>query len=250
MPLIFAGTGNRLILFAHVPKAGGTSVETYLEARFGGLMFRDHSWANTDLGRRSLVASPQHLDGPDLDRLFPAGAINFSFAVVRDPVARAVSEYKYQNWPHNIRSPWRRRFAKFGFSVWLAMALAAARRDPLFLDNHMRPQVEMLPREVEVFRLEDGFAALIARLDTVTGTTAPDLEIGHELRGPGPDRTARPSRQDLALIVAAFSEDFARFGYAVPDLAAAPDDGLSFARHALGRALAPLAAWMYRTGRM
>lgn len=248
MPLVRAG--ERLIFFAHVPKAGGTSLEAYLAARFGALMFRDHSWANTDLHRRSLVSSPQHVIGADVDRMFPEGTLAWVFAVTRDPVARAVSEYKYQSWRHNIRSPWRRRFTRFGFSVWIAMALAGARRDPLFLDNHMRPQVDMLPRGAELFRLEDGFDALIARLDAATGTRAPELEVGHEVRGPGPLRPAHPSRQDLALIAAAFTEDYSRLGYSFPDLGAAASDPFAPLRHALGRLLAPLAVWMYRTGRM
>lgn len=248
MPLILAG--DRLILFAHVPKAGGSSVETYLQARFGKLMLRDQSWLNVKSGRHSLTASPQHLDGSDLARMFPEETVALKFAVVREPTARIISEFKYQSWPKHVRAVRRKRFAQLGFSVWLAMALAAARRYPVFLDNHLRPQTGMIPPGTEIFRLEDGFADLIARLDAVTETEAPDLEVGHELRGPGPARPLRPSRQDLALIVAAYAEDFDRLGYDRPDLTPAPHDPLAWARHTFGRMLAPVAVWLYRTGWM
>ena len=130
------------------------------------------------------------------------------------------------------------------------MALRAARRDPAFLDNHLRPQVEMMPKGAEAFRLEDGFDGLIARIDAVTGMTAPELEVGHEVRGPGSKRPVQPSRQDLALIASTFAVDFERFGYALPDLAAARSDPLAWARHGVGRLLSPLARWLYRAGLM
>jgi len=248
MPLILAG--DRLLLFAHVPKAGGTSFEGYLEARFGALMLRDHFWANRRLRRRSLVVSPQHIDGADLERMFPPETLALSFAITREPVARVLSEFKYQGWPHNIRTPFRKVLARLGFSVWLGMALAAARKSPGFFDNHLRPQVEMIPEGAEIFRLEDGFDALIARIDAVTGTTAPDLEVGHEVRGPGPRRPVQPSRQDLALIARAFGADFERLGYDLPDLSEAPSDPFAWARHGAGRLLSPLARGLYRAGLM
>lgn len=251
MPLIFAG--DRLILFAHVPKTGGTSLERYFQARFGpdAVAFLDHSWRGEGLARRSLASSPQHILGEDLRRLLPDSRLHWRFAVVRDPAARAVSEYLYQFRPEiPLRSPWRRRLARLGFPIWLAMALRAARRDPLFLDNHLRPQVDLVPEGCEVFRLEDGLEAVIARLDCLLGETAPELHLGRELRG----ETTRPapslSRQDLALIAAAYASDYVRFGYAPPDLAAAPSDPFAWARHAFGRLLAPFAVQMYRRGRM
>lgn len=246
MPLILAG--HQLILFVHVPKAGGSSIETYLQTRFGKLMLRDQSWLNARLGRCSLAASPQHIDGSDLKRLFPDETLALSFAVVREPVARLISEFKYQIWPKHRRAIRRKRFAQLGFSIWLAMALTVARRHPIFLDNHLRPQTEMVPPGAEVFCLEDGFDALVARIDEVTGTRAADLGVGHELRGQPLKLPVRPSRQDLALITSVYAEDFERFGYTPPDLSAAPSDPLAWARHALGRALAPLAWWLYRTG--
>ncbi len=248
MPLVFCG--ERRIFFAHVPKTGGTSFEAYLKARFGRLAFHDHGWENGALHRRSLVSSPQHVVGEDVDRLLPPDSLTLVLGLVRDPASRAISEYKYQFWTHNIPSPWRRRFARLGFSTWLAMALAAARRDPLFLDNHLRPQVEMLPRNAEIFPLEGGFAPLIARIDDTLGERAPHLSVGHDVRGPTPPRPVRPSRQDLELIAAFYREDYDRFGYLAPDLDEVPSDSSAFARHAIGRALAPLAVRFYRAGRM
>jgi hypothetical protein len=42
MPYVTAA--GKLIYFAHVPKAGGSSVENYLAARFGPLAMLDRNW--------------------------------------------------------------------------------------------------------------------------------------------------------------------------------------------------------------
>src|SRR6056297_3622976 len=116
MPLVSAG--GRRLFFAHVPKTGGSSLEDYLAERFGPLAWLDRYWELRwkDGGCREagLRVSPQHLAAEDALRLLP-GPSDWSFALVRDPVARIVSEYRFQ-----ARAPGRRRrLAELGFSSWL-----------------------------------------------------------------------------------------------------------------------------------
>ena len=58
---------QQLIYFAHVPKCAGTSVEAYLQRRFGALAFRDQ-FHYRDPGPRWTVTSPQHVTAADLER--------------------------------------------------------------------------------------------------------------------------------------------------------------------------------------
>lgn len=100
-------------------------------------------------------------------------------------------------------------------TVWLRIMIAAAKYDPRVYENHIRPQVDLQPKETEVFRLEDGLEAVIPRLDAVVGDSAPDLTIGHLLK-----RKAEPisiSREDARLIADYYSSDYERFGYLRPN---------------------------------
>ncbi|MBW2244756.1 MAG: sulfotransferase family 2 domain-containing protein [Deltaproteobacteria bacterium] len=238
--------GGRLIYFAHVPKAAGTSVERYLEARFGPLALRDGGWAEAwsrgGAPGASLRNSPQHVTADDASRLMPR-APDWCFAVVRDPVARVVSEFRMHRRSRRRRSG----LTRAGFSPWLSLVLAAARRDPTVFDNHMRPQTDLVPAEAEVFRLEDGLAPLIDRIDAVTGTTAPGLEIGHHLAARD-DPQPEPCKGDLRRIAAAFAQDYERFGYPEP----APGEGNTCALATLAAsaapALAPSVVRRYRQG--
>lgn len=244
MPLF--STQRGLVYFVHVPRTGGSNLEDYLGSRFGPLSLLDRDWmrAWTAGGCRSdsLRSSPQHLTAADAGRLLPRGTV-CSLAVVRDPLARIVSEFRFQN----RRGLRRRRLTEFGFSTWLPIVLEAARRDPRVFDNHIRPQCDMVPADADVFRLEAGLGALVARIDELAGSTAPDIPIGSDepgsFRGP-----VVPSRAALKLIAEFYADDYARFGYALPDAAGASHDRLAPARRIVGKAVAAAAIGMYFRG--
>ncbi|SET42167.1 sulfotransferase family 2 domain-containing protein [Oceanicella actignis] len=216
---------GRVIFFAHVPKAGGSSVEDHMAARFGPLGLLDRGWMQGWIDGRwrdgGLAVSPQHLAAADLRGLLPRTP-DAAFAVVRDPVARIVSEYRFQ--ARASRPLSRPRLARLGFDVWLRATLAAARRDPRVFDNHIRPQSDIVPEGARVFRLEDGLDAVAEWLDQVAGPPpqgqTPGGRIGHALRSTG--APIRPGRAELALIARFYARDYARFGYPPPDLDAAP----------------------------
>jgi len=225
MPLIVAH-GKRLF-FAHVPKVGGSSVSDYLNRRFDGPLAMNDSAFQQGPGPRDTIISPQHLTartvatllGPDVDH---------SFTVVRDPLARVLSQFRFQT-GHS-------RISRLGFSTWLRIALAAARRDPRVYDNHMRPQTDIVPQDARVFRLENGFTDMIAWLDEVTGHPRPDIEMGHLLK-----RKSAPIpilRQDGELIADFYREDYDRFGYERPDFASYDPDPRAALRSAAGAVLA------------
>ena len=77
--------GGRRVLFVHVPKTGGTSIE----AAFRRAGFEE-SYRSKTLTARG--CRPQHLTAADLVEEFPGLPFDYVFAVVRDPGARLGSE--------------------------------------------------------------------------------------------------------------------------------------------------------------
>lgn len=216
MPVIRAGT--RLIFFAHVPKCGGQSMDIYLQRRFGPLGLWDPGFLRRGAAARATPVSPQHLSGVQVAALFPEGLFDAQFALVRHPVARILSEYHY-----DIRL--RGLSPAPAFCDWLRAAHALARADPTAHDHHLLPQTAFLPPgDVALFPLEGGMAPVVAWLDEVTGTTAPDVTVPHANVGRRPAEGAAADlvgEAELSLIAEWFAGDFQRFGYA-PGLPAAP----------------------------
>lgn len=226
MPLVY--TNGRRIFFAHVPKTGGSSVEDYLLRRFSDIsLFR----AEKRPLQRGVLPPPQHLTAEDLANLLPK-QLDYSFATVRDPLKRIVSEYKYQ--------AGATRVSKISFANWLRVVLFTTALDPRSYDNHIRPQSDLVPDGAEIFRLENGLESIIPRLDEVTGSTAPDVAMGHLLKR-DKQKPFNISRQDAALIADFYAADFRRFGYEPPSGEGLPDDPFahlrSAAAHVIARAL-------------
>ena len=155
---------DRLIWFAHCPKAGGTSVEQFMVSRWGEAIGHLHWgwdvwWRRGGWRLATPPSSPQHLVWADARAHLPRPP-DAVFAVVRDPVARMISEYR---WQRQARRGTRlgRALSYLPFSFWLRLMLATARRSPYAFDNHFRPQTDFVPEGARVFRLEDGLQPAI-----------------------------------------------------------------------------------------
>ena len=152
-------------------------------------------------------ASPQHLHWSQLCALFDPTAFDLAFAIVRDPLERAISEYR-------MRSKARVR----PFDEWLHDALLKRASDPFHLDNHLRPQHEFVGPGVEVLRFEDGLdEGLMARLSRACGR---DLVLQPLPRRADASLVRRaevvPGRAALDLLARVYAEDYRRFGYPLP----------------------------------
>src|SRR5262245_53444672 len=99
----FFQVGGKLILFIHVPRTGGTTVERHLRTA-GPLFF---------FGSSSFMrVSAQHLHGTELEKLFPSGLFDYAFMIVRHPVERMLSQYAFENARGNNRM-------NLKFPMWL-----------------------------------------------------------------------------------------------------------------------------------
>lgn len=213
MPFLRIGAG--LVYFAHVPKCAGSSVEEYLERRFGQtLAFRDGQFLKVPEGDRWTRTSPQHIPAASLARLIPPELFAACFAVVRHPVTRLQSVYRFQKvWAGTIP-------AETGFSEWVAGLPAALEKDRFHLDNHVRPMTEIVPEGAHVFRIEDGASRIVAWLDTLAGNADGPRQFKHMKshktyynRKNAPVEEITVTEADRAVLSDLYAADFARFGY-------------------------------------
>jgi hypothetical protein len=237
---------GRLIYFAHCPKAGGTSVERFMVDRWGSAVSLlgwgwDRRWARRGERAGEIPSSPQHYVWEDARRALPR-APDEVFTVVRDPVARMVSEYRYQQ-AGRLTGPFGRPVRGLGFGAWLRLMFALAERNPYTHDNHFRPQVAFVPAAgARVFRLEDGLLPVLAWLAELAGEPVPEA-VPHDLKTDR-GRPVVPSAADKALIHHRFREDYESFGYVAPDAPERPEPY----RPGVLRAAAMLLDPLYRRG--
>lgn len=234
---------DRLIWFAHCPKAGGTSLERVMVDtwgdRVGHLFWGWDMWFRRGGWRAARPpCSPQHLTWEDAGRVLPR-APDLVFAVVRDPVARMASEHRWQRRGRRA-TPLGRAIAWLPFSLWLRLMLAMRERHAYAFDNHLRPQADFVPEMAAVFRLEEGLDAPLSWLARASGS-AHLVRAEHLLRS-GAGRKIEAA--DRALIGAAFAEDYRRFGYDRP----APCRTMRPLLRIAARCLAPLLVLADRHG--
>ncbi|WP_136443564.1 sulfotransferase family 2 domain-containing protein [Pacificoceanicola onchidii] len=179
MPICRAGA--QLIHFAHIPKAGGSSIEAYLRTK-GTLAMTASSRPE------GLPCTPQHFHAALFEPLFPADLFTARFAVLRHPVERMVSEFLWRSEPlkplqrvaRPIKGGRARRIKledqkkSLTFDEWVPKALAALKRDGFIYDNHLRPQVDFVTEDMGLFTLEAGLDPVFRWLDAVTETAASD----------------------------------------------------------------------------
>ncbi|WP_170295356.1 sulfotransferase family 2 domain-containing protein [Paracoccus aestuariivivens] len=162
MPFI-QHNGKRVLLI-HIPKTGGTSLENWMKTIAPLRMFSMGVPAASK-------CTPQHYRMQDVRALLGEGFFDLAVAVVRNPYARIESEYRMR--AQLAKESFFKGIANF--TPWLEESLSRQKREPFFLDNHLRPQWEFLGSDIEVFRLEDGLLAPAARIADVLGVASPEI---------------------------------------------------------------------------
>lgn len=182
---------DRLVLFVHIPKAGGTSIERFLAA--SGQIALLH-------GRkiRGMNMTPQHIHAAIYEKILPEQFYDYSFCVVRNPFDRLASEYIMRD------------ASEHSFDDWVSNIFKEYAADPFIHDNHIRPQSEFLLPSIEVFRFEDGIRNILSRVALHLDLEPPTGDV-HQRKSPPTQITA--SEETLRLIEDFYAVDLKAFGY-------------------------------------
>ena len=199
---VFAINGKS-VLFIHVPKTGGTTIERVL-SQFGPMSLHSNGSCFRDQFRGGLLSKPiplQHLHGALLRRLLLPGQFDLVFMLVRDPVQRMISEYRH------AREMWRPE-ALLSFSAWLRICLRLTRTDPAFRNNHFRAQADYHVEGARVLHYEDGMLPCLNEISATLGVPKFD-ELPRERQSKA--YAADPSPRDIELIHKTFAADYEMF---------------------------------------
>lgn len=197
--------GERTFLFIHVPKTGGTAVEAYFQ-RLGLAGYFDPPGYR--LVRPYLKVPPAHYDYGVLSRLVNLDSL-YSFAVVRHPVKRMMSEYKWALEKTTLSGP----VSRMDFGQFIRHMFEQYRSDENVAMGHFKPQLRFVGDKVtKIFKYEAGLDKVVARVLQDVGFNLEGLPSLPVVNGSSPRRVeAAPS--DIALIREFYAEDFEAFGY-------------------------------------
>lgn len=196
---------NKLIFYAHVPKAGGSSIADFFHEIGARSAFTfGEQWRQRPRDRWSST-SPQHIDAKSLAELFPGNFFDACFTVVRHPEDRIISEYKFRAGQSKIH-------ASLAFNDWLQIVMAASRANPFVFDGHIRPQTDFIPNNCKVFKLEEGLDKLNEWLSEVIDIELPSQRFTHH-SNKSKNIDVAPDNASRELINAFYSADFNRLNY-------------------------------------
>jgi hypothetical protein len=130
-------------------------------------------------------STPQHLEFDASRALIPEGFADASFAIMRDPLARLLSEYRYRATRCNgqntytgflsgleeikVELDWNEEF-QGTFDEWVSVVFDRCVEVPHVCDNHIRPQVDFIGLNMKVFLFERGLQKVHRWIDEVTDT--------------------------------------------------------------------------------
>lgn len=199
---------DKKILFVHVPKTGGTSIERLFAKSGFTTALRDGKVGPNSINwlRR---CSPQHLHAAMLDELLQLDRIDHIFMLVREPIARFRSEY-------SMRHKQDVKVDSHLVDAWAESVLERYARNSYVHDNHIRPQSAFLLPGATVYKLEDGLESVAADLRARLGLDL-STEIPHALHRvkvsgiASSDVEISPATE--ARLRVFYGEDFERFGY-------------------------------------
>jgi hypothetical protein len=145
---------GRRSLFVHIPKTGGTSIETWLKGIGPLRLYRNGI-------PQALKVSVQHLTYTDIRLILGDDYFDYGFTIVRNPFRRLESEY-------SMRSD----LATDGvlgrvavFPVWVRTQIEMMQKAVFNQDGHFRPQIDYVSNHIAIFRFEEGIDSIIAHAD-------------------------------------------------------------------------------------
>ena len=191
------------ILSVHIPKTGGTSIGQF----FKSVGFSEHFGVEHQVIRPQMICPPQHYDYDILTRLFNLDLFHYSFAIVRHPIKRMISDYKWAMTKSTLPDKNMR------FSDWFELSISLYNKNQYFLANHIKPQAFFVgPKIKRIFNYEDGLDNIMSMVFSDLGLVSskpfliPNVNVSSAL-------SVDISKADAAEIRKFYAKDFELFGY-------------------------------------
>ncbi|MEZ9312030.1 sulfotransferase family 2 domain-containing protein [Vibrio sp. 10N.286.49.F3] len=146
MPII-KSEGCNFVNFIHIPKTGGTTIERC----FDGCKINYSDGVFDSF----IKVTPQHFDRDIFKYIGIESITDKSFAVVREPMDRLVSEYFHFQKAHG---------QKISFDAFCILFLYLYKKDSYTLDNHIKPQSKFVLDDTVVYKFEDGFDSIFDKI--------------------------------------------------------------------------------------
>lgn len=205
---------GRSILFVHVPKTGGTSIEQlFLTAGWQRRYFLSKKSNELDNHHYGLLrCPPQHMEADQLRMMFRLDQFDAIFMLARNPISRFRSEYAMRK----LSGPQPKSDQK-SVDEWADRQFKMMAENPYILDNHLRPQVDFFLPGAHVYRLEDGLDSVAANLNEYYDIQLPET-VDHamdsrKLSAGMSSSSVEISESLEARLRAVYREDFSAFQY-------------------------------------
>jgi hypothetical protein len=211
---------DRHVLFVHIPKTGGSTIERLLRNSGYKAGYLD---GKSGPGTFNYVrkCSPQHMHADLLNTFFRISHFDVIFMLVRDPVDRFRSEFLHRTAPGA-------QIDDDAFNNWTADALSRYAANKFIYDNHIRPQHEFHIPGCAVYRFEDGMehvrSDLNERCDLGLDADMPTIRQSQARHGVASSDVAVPE-QALRQIVEFYNQDYVTFDFSLPESYTASDGG-------------------------
>lgn len=193
------------ICFIHIPKAGGTTVESFFSAAgFNGFLdpqtYREI--------KKYMRNAPAHFDYDQLSGLFKLEYM-YVFAVIRNPLNRFISHYLWAASKSNLRD----KVVSMSISEYAKYAFDRYSENPNFFSSHIKPQVDFVgPKVNDIFKLEDGLELAIKSVLKACGLKA-DKQIILPTENKSSSNKPKIDSNTEHLIYDFYKKDFEVFNY-------------------------------------
>lgn len=173
---IFRKNGRK-VLFIHVPKAGGGTVEKIFQNNGWRMDFFDDGNLPDVSLNKIFRCSPQHFHYSMLKSILNFSEFDCIFSILRDPIDRLRSEYKWVN---------RKKTNPEPFEDWAKHVLREYKHNNYILDNHLRPQSDFVGEDVKVFSIDFGIEFILSAVskcidDDIVLDNAPHIHRSKEI---------------------------------------------------------------------
>lgn len=225
MPILTKFDKN--ILFIHIPKTAGTYItQMFINNGYNVSLTNAGIFKDLVITNDSPVSdwcSPQHYRGESLVKYNNKKAFDKIFTIVREPLARLISEYNFRrNDPqyHDTSFPGVNHVNDTDdnisetFHRWVELIFDVYRDDNNILDNHVRPQHEFLTDDTHILKLESGTVDIYKKIKLFIQDQNFTYLKGRVFRTP--TNYILPENVDsrtISLVKRFYKDDYSRLGY-------------------------------------